>query len=146
MKKILLFQLLGFITMASYAQVDSSKLSSSGMIQYSPSGFFRAAKYSIGGKQASRDQVYAVLMSDTASANEFNEFKKYKHISNYSGGAAVVFLLIPLITDHFKTINSTPGRISLTIGYGLIIPDIFFGFKAIKHYKRSLMLHNQQYK
>lgn len=142
-KKVLLFLLLTFIAKVNYAQSDTSKHSSNGMIQFRR-GFW-VSRFFVDGKQISRADVNELLISYQPSAYEFNEYKKNKNLTTYFGIAAVAFLITPLITDHFKTINSKPGQIALGLGYGFTIPVIIFGFRRDKHYNRSFNLYNRQF-
>jgi hypothetical protein len=147
MKKVLLIIVLSLITTLNYAQGDSSKRFSNGVIGCS-CGFFGIGKYTIDGKQATRNEVYASLLSYPVSAIEFEESRKYKRLSNYAGIAAISFLLGSIIANggfQSNTVNRTPAKILLGVGYAFIVPDVIFGLKRNKHLKNSVALYNQQF-
>jgi len=146
MKKVLLFLLLNIITTAIYAQRDSTKLSSNGMIQYSRHGFFRAGTFTINGQQQTFSEVNTRLMNSPASASEFKEYEKYRNLTYYMGGAAVASLLASaIITGNSSRFKNTSSKVLFGVGCAFIIPELIFAGKRNRHYKRSFESYNQQF-
>lgn len=147
MKKILLILILSFIAKLNYAQSDSSKQSSlSGVIQYTAGGFWHKGKYSIDGKQITRNELFSALMNYPPSAKEFNEYKKYNTLTYCACGAALSCLITSLIANgNSSTFKNTTSKVFLGLGCGFIIPEAIFAGKRNKHYRQSLKLYNQQF-
>jgi hypothetical protein len=146
MKKILLFLLLNIITTAIYAQRDSTKLPSNGMIKYSRHSFFRAGGFTVDGKQQTFSEVNTRLMNSPASAAEFKEYKKYRNLTYYMGGVAVASLLASaIVPGNSNTFKNTSSKVLFGMGLGFIIPEAIFAGKRDKHYKRSFESYNQQF-
>ncbi|MDB5008193.1 MAG: hypothetical protein JWP45_2586 [Mucilaginibacter sp.] len=146
MKKGYLIFVLILVTTLSYAQSDSSKLSSNaGPIQYKPGGVFRGGKFIINGERVNGKQVNVLLMNNPASAGEFKEFKKDRNRTDYFGIPALSFLVGSMIAGGRSNTLKGSSKIMAGIGFGLIIPEIIFAIKRNKHYKRSFIMYNQQF-
>jgi len=145
MKKIIFIFVLSLFTTAIFAQSDSSKLASKNMIGFKRN-FWTGPKFYSDDKWISRAEINEKLMNSPASANEFNFYRKDRNFETYSGIAAIAFLMAPLIANNFKTVNSTAGKVSLGIGYGMIIPLIIFRSKSNKHFGKAFNAYNQQFR
>jgi len=147
MKKVLLLLLLGFVTTQNYAQSDSSKHITGGVIQYTRSGFWiRKVNYTIGGVPASGKEVVIKLMSYPASAKEDNIAAHYNTLAWCAFGAVCASLATSLITnDSQNSFHTQSSKVFLGIGVGLIIPEWIFSGQRNHHFKKSLALYNQQF-
>jgi len=143
MKKILFFLLLSFVVKVSYAQSDTAKSAPHGLIQYSRPGFFRNGKFSVDGQQETFKEITYRLANDKASAYEYNQFRKYNHLTAYMGGAAIACLISSLIVnDNNNGWKNTPAKVLVGAGFGFIIPEFIFAGKRNKHFWRSVNLYN----
>ena len=148
MRKALLIIVLSFTTTLNYAQSGSEKMHSDSLTRSSHGIFFNNHKFTIGEKQITKNEAYAILMNYQPSAIELKEYKKYNDLTVYTGVAAVSFLVASLIANgdlQSKAFNNTSSKILLGIGCGLIIPEGVFAVNRNKHYKRSIKLYNQQF-
>ncbi|MDB5031277.1 hypothetical protein [Mucilaginibacter sp.] len=147
MKRIFLFVVLGFITTVGYAQSDSLKRLSTGMIQYSPASFFRSGKFTVDGKQITVKEVNARLANYQPDADEYNKYKKYRNLTYYTCGSALGFLAASLIaTGNSNTFKNTSSKIFAGIGIGLLVPEAIFASKRNKHFARAGYIYNQQFR
>ena len=146
MKKILLFLFLSFITALTYAQSDTSKLSSRHMIEFTKPTFFKSGKFYIDGKQQTVREVNTLLMNSPASASEYKEFKKYRNLTTYMFAGAMSCLVASLITNgNANTYRNTPSKILLGVGCAFIIPEFIFAGKRNRHYRQSFDSYNRQF-
>jgi len=145
MKSAFLFLVLSFTVALSHAQSDSSKLASNSAISYQNS-FWHPAKFFVDGKQISFAEVNTKLMGFQQSANEFNEYRKYKDLTLYTGVTAIAFLVASAIaTGNSSSFKNTSSKVFFGVGCGLIIPEFIFARKRNRHFNRSFTLYNQQF-
>lgn len=146
MRKFLLLLLLCLFARVGHTQSDSSKLSQSGPIYYSPPGFFRSGKFSINGKQQTFREVSIRLANARVSAVEFKQYEKNKSLAWYMFGAAMASLTASAIASGNSNTINRPGTIFLGIGCAFIVPEAIFARKRNRHYSRAFQLYNQQFK
>jgi hypothetical protein len=146
MTKILLFLFLSFITGLTYAQSDTSKLSSTHMIEWTKPTFFKVSKFYVDGKQQTVSEINTRLMNSPASAYEYKEYKKFRNLTYYTGGICVASLITSaIIAGNSSSFKKTTGNVLLAVGYAFIIPVTIFGLKRNKHYGRSIDSYNRQF-
>lgn len=146
MKKILLFLFFNIITVLTYAQSDTSKLSSAHMIEVTKPTFFKGSKFYIDGKQQTVSEINTRLMNSPASAYEFKEYKKNRNLTYYMGGAAIACLITSaIIAGSVNKTKNTVSNVLLGAGFAFMIPEVIFGLKRNKHYGRSIESYNRQF-
>lgn len=146
MKKFLSVIILSLVTTLIYAQSSGTSIYQDSLKQYSGGGF-DSHKYTIGGKQITKNEAYAKLISYQQSAIEFNQYKKYNNLTIYTLGAVLTSLVASFIVNgpQSTTFNNTSSKVLLGIGVGLLIPEAIFAGQRNKHRKQSIKLYNQQF-
>ncbi len=146
MKKYLLVLMLGFAANMSYAQSYNTLFMPDSTIQYSRHGFFRTGRFTVNGHQETKDQIFTRLMNNPASAGEFNEYKRYRNLTEYMAlGVGLSLLAAAIANGNASTFKNTSSKVLAGVAFGFIIPEAIFAGKRNKHYRRSFELYNQQY-
>lgn len=146
MKKILLFLFFNIITVLTYAQSDTSKLSSAHMIQYTKPTFFKSGKFYIDGQHKTVSEINTLLMNSPASANEYEKYKKNRNLTAYMFAGAMSCLIASAITNgNSSTFKNTSSKVLLGVGCAFIIPEFIFAGKRNRHYRNSVNSYNQQF-
>jgi len=117
------------------------------MIQYIPGGWFTSGKYVIDGNKVTFREVNTRLANYQPSANEFNEYRKYRNLTYYSGGTSILFLAASLIaTGNSSTFKNTSSKVFAGIGVSFLVPEFIFSLKRNKHFRSAGTIYNQQFK